>query len=469
MPVIQVDDQRYALKPGQTRLGGGSGVDVPVAGADALGVQAIVELASNNQVVIRRATADSSVRVNGVLLGVEPTPLIHGDKVEIGGRELLFADDAKAGATQFVSGGELAALVQKRAGAGRATTATGGRLISLVDGKEYAIPAAGISIGRDAASGIVVPQTEVSRHHADVLPAENGYVVHDRSTNGVFVNGERIEGSRLLGRADVVRIGSEEFRFYADLAPVVPKTPTPPAGALPAKPAAPAPAKPAEPAAPAPVQPSQPPAMPTPTPEPAPVPRPAPTPSPVPQPPAPRAAAAAVDPRRVIATLEIVNEGIDKGKKFELRDPLVHVGRGGHNDVVVADDSVSETHAKLQRRDDGWYIVDLGSTNGTYVAGTRIAEERRIEGTPDLRFGGIKMSFRPAAAAAEEGKGTRLIASVPADRAKAREHTSPAPAPAPVSTPVASPDRGAARGISVWIWVVAVVAIAAVAYFLLRG
>lgn len=469
MPVIQVDDQRYALKPGQTRLGGGSGVDVPLAGADALGVQAIVELAGNNQVVIRRAAADANVRVNGVMLGVEPTPLIHGDKVEIGGRELLFADDAKAGATQFVSGGELAALVQKRAGSGRATTATGGRLISLVDGKEYAIPGSGISIGRDAASGIVVPQTEVSRHHADVAPVENGYVVRDHSTNGVFVNGERIEGERLLARADVVRIGTEEFRFYADLAPAAPKSATPPAAAIPQEPAAPPPARPAAPPAPAPVQPSEPPTAPKPMPEPAAVPRPAPTPSPVPQPPVSRAAAAATDPRRVLATLEIVNEGINKGTRFEIRDPLVHVGRGSHNDVVIADDSVSETHAKLQRRDDTWYIVDLGSTNGTYVAGNRIAEERRIEGAPDLRFGGVKMAFRPAAAAAEEAKGTRLIASVPADRAKAREQASPAPAPAPVSTPVRSPDEGESRGIPVWIWVVAVVAIAAVAYFALKG
>lgn len=167
--------------------------------------------------------------------------------------------------------------------------------------------------------------------------------------------------------------------------------------------------------------------------------------------------------------MEVLNEGINKGLRFELRDPLIHVGRGAHNDVAIADDSVSETHAKLQRRDDTWYVVDLGSTNGTYVAGKRITEEQRVEGASDLRFGGVKLAFRPVAApaAAAEAKGTRTIASMPADRAqKSREPiTAPARSSAPVQAP---PERGASRGLPFWIWVVALVAIAA-AFFALRG
>jgi hypothetical protein len=33
----------------------------------------------------------------------------------------------------------------------------------------------------------------------------------------VFVNGDRVKYSALLGRGDVIRLGSEEFRFYADV------------------------------------------------------------------------------------------------------------------------------------------------------------------------------------------------------------------------------------------------------------
>ena len=89
------------------------------------------------------------------------------------------------------------------------------------------------------------------------------------------------------------------------------------------------------------------------------------------------------DPRPVLPVLETLNEGPAKGTRTPLRTPLAHVGRGAHNDVRLDDESVSETHAKLQHREDGWYVVDMGSTNGTYVGGTRLTGERKLEGSPD--------------------------------------------------------------------------------------
>jgi hypothetical protein len=254
MPVIQVNDKQHTLKPGQTRVGAGPGVDVTVSNDVALGLQAVLELVGNNQVIIRRARDGANVRVNGIALGVEPTPLIHGDKVEVAGTEILFSEDKKVGATQFVSAGDIASIAAKRAGPARATGTTGGRLVSLVDGKEYQIPSEGITFGREAGSDVVVAQPEVSRKHASIAPAENGYVLQDHSTNGIWVNGTRVQGSQLLARADVVRVGGEEFRFYADVAPIAAK-PTP-AGA-PAQPAAPAP-RPAPAPAPAPFTPPKP-------------------------------------------------------------------------------------------------------------------------------------------------------------------------------------------------------------------
>ena len=219
MPVIQVKDKQHALQPGQTRIGAGPGVDVTVSSDEAIGVQAVLDLGSDNQVVIRRARDGAVVRVNGVVLGVEPTPLMHGDKVDVGGTEILFSEDKKVGATQFVSASDVASIAAKRSGPARATASTGGRLVSLVDGKEYQIPAAGVVFGREAGSDVVVAQPEVSRRHASIAPSENGYVLQDLSTNGIWVNGERVQGSHLLARSDVVRVGTEEFRFYADVAP----------------------------------------------------------------------------------------------------------------------------------------------------------------------------------------------------------------------------------------------------------
>jgi pSer/pThr/pTyr-binding forkhead associated (FHA) protein len=186
--------------------------------------------------------------VNGVALA-EPTPLIHGDKVDVAGTEVFFSEDKKVGATAFVSAKEVAGIVSKRSGSSRATGTTGGRIVSLVDGKEYQIPAHGISFGREAGSDVVVAQAEVSRKHASIAPTENGYVITDHSTNGIWVNGTRVQSSQLLARSDVVRVGSEEFRFYADVAgskptpgvgsaqPGPPPTPRPPANQAAANPA----------------------------------------------------------------------------------------------------------------------------------------------------------------------------------------------------------------------------------------
>ena len=272
MPVIKINGQQYALQPGQNRLGGGTTADVAIGGFQ--GIQAIVDLSGDGRATIRKAGGDG-IRVNGTDLA-QPMPLIHGDKVEIGGTEMFFADDVKqGGSTQFVSAADVAAVVAKRSGPARGTLSSGGRLVSLVDGKEYAIPEEGITIGRDASADIVVAQTAVSRRHAQVIAAASGYVVNDLSTNGIFVNGEKVASGHALSRADVIRVGTEEFRFYADLAkagamappakpgmpfqaePTLPVRHMPasaaPPSAPPARPVAPPPAAapPAPPAAPA--------------------------------------------------------------------------------------------------------------------------------------------------------------------------------------------------------------------------
>jgi hypothetical protein len=218
MPVIQVNNQKYSLRVGTTLVGAGGDADVPVPAHEALGVQAVVEVGPDRSASIRRASPAAVVRVNGVALGVEPTPLLHGDRVEVAGHELLFAEDNRAGATQYLQAREPAETAPHWTGSDAATGATGGRLVSLVHGREYTIPATGVVIGRDAGCDVVVPQADVSRRHAEIVPAQSGYVLTDLSTNGVLVNGSRVKYSVLLKRGDVIRLGSEELRFDADAA-----------------------------------------------------------------------------------------------------------------------------------------------------------------------------------------------------------------------------------------------------------
>ncbi len=416
MAVLQLKDKQYHLSEGTIRIGAGADADVVLPTDVALGVQALIERTGDHAVAIRRAAPQSDVRVNGVLLGPEPTPLMHGDKVEVAGVELRFADESKRGATHYSSveavpptGGT------RRIGAARAVAPSGGRLVSLVDGKEYAVPDNGLVIGRDAGCDVVVPRNEVSRRHAELAPTEDGYVVRDTSSNGVYVNGDRIQGSHRLARADVIRVGGEEFRFYADVL-----NPTPPSMNISTKEGV--------------VLRSD--------------------------SPAPSLADTLFNQRLVatpmepLAVLEVLNEGPSKGIRYAIRTPLAQVGRGANNDVRLSDESVSEVHAKLQRRDDGWYVVDMDSTNGTYVGGSRVAGERRLDAVPDVRFGGVKLRFVPAGAEPGEGSST--------PRVEERKPKSSAGAPA-----VADPTPAA--GTSRLLWVLLAVVVGLAVFFLLRG
>lgn len=323
MAYVQVGGRHYPLAIGENGIGTSPATQVPLG--EGAGVVATILVAESGEAVIRAAT-DAVVTVNGVQLGPEPTPLLHGDKIDIGAQELYFGDDRKGGNTRFVTAvrrpdeAVRSAELERRDG-GRAT---GGRLISLVDGREYAVPEGGLTVGRDAACDVVVPTGDVSRRHAIIAPGPDGYTVTDTSTNGLSVNGIAVTSSGRLVRGDVLTIGTEDFRFYADAAPPV---------------------------------------------------------------------------RPLLATLEVTSVGLMHGTTYEVRSPLTHIGRGPYNDVVLADESVSDLHAKLQRRQTGWVVVDMGSTNGTYVGGRRILGEAPLEGAPDLRVGGIKFIFKPSAAA----------------------------------------------------------------------
>jgi hypothetical protein len=55
------------------------------------------------------------------------------------------------------------------------------------------------------------------------------------------------------------------------------------------------------------------------------------------------------------------------------RDEIV-IGRGPECDFVIPDRQVSRKHARVYRKDDGFYLVDLGSKNGTYHNGNAIDE-----------------------------------------------------------------------------------------------
>jgi len=79
-------------------------------------------------------------------------------------------------------------------------------------------------------------------------------------------------------------------------------------------------------------------------------------------------------------------------KTFPIRPGLAYVGRSTANDIVINDPTISQRHASLEYSRSGVFLIDLGSTNGTYVAGQPIKE--RWHGVQDsLQFGGVHCLF----------------------------------------------------------------------------
>jgi transcriptional regulator with GAF, ATPase, and Fis domain len=69
-----------------------------------------------------------------------------------------------------------------------------------------------------------------------------------------------------------------------------------------------------------------------------------------------------------------VNTGEAKGQSCELAERSIWIGTAPDNDLVVPDKTVSRRHVELQLREEGIFLRDLGSTNGTFFEGARIKE-----------------------------------------------------------------------------------------------
>lgn len=67
-----------------------------------------------------------------------------------------------------------------------------------------------------------------------------------------------------------------------------------------------------------------------------------------------------------------VTEGRLAGTIIPLRPSGILIGRNPECALVLDDDFASGRHARLFPRADGWFVEDLGSTNGTFMGGTRL-------------------------------------------------------------------------------------------------
>jgi len=100
-------------------------------------------------------------------------------------------------------------------------------------GRVYELQQEEVYIGRDVNNDVVINDAEVSRKHARLILRSGGYVLEDiGSTNGTFVNGERLMGPHMLRPGETITLGEKvrmafESGFDAD-ATVVAEAAQPP-------------------------------------------------------------------------------------------------------------------------------------------------------------------------------------------------------------------------------------------------
>ena len=342
MSFLVIARERYPLRIGENTLGGRGAGSVAAPALAGLPVFAIISVIPGTPVSIRAAGSNLPVRVEGYVLGSEPRQLRHGARIEVRDCRMRYGELSLVDSTSSVVGigveeeappPAIPPVLPDRDEASEFAA----RLIDLERGAVYGVPASGLHIGRDPVCQVVLPSTAVSRQHALIAPSTHGYVLTDRSTNGVLANGAKVHGSRQLAQGDIIRIGEHDFRFEVVSPPVEDK----------------------------PKDPSR---------------------------------------RAPIAILEVLSDGPLKGARLPVERPVVHIGRSAENDLRIADDSVSGAHATLLRRGSIWHLIDLASTNGTFVDGKRIENEAVIQGPTELRLGGVRLLFRPSPKVVESDK-----------------------------------------------------------------
>ncbi|MDQ2923723.1 MAG: FHA domain-containing protein [Candidatus Dormibacteraeota bacterium] len=75
-----------------------------------------------------------------------------------------------------------------------------------------------------------------------------------------------------------------------------------------------------------------------------------------------------------------MESGPDAGHSHRAGDRALRLGRSPDNDIILRDPATSGHHARVERRGDQFWIVDLGSTNGTLVNGEPVQEKELSNG-----------------------------------------------------------------------------------------
>ena len=208
-------------------------------------------------------------------------------------------------------------------------------------------------IGREADNDIMLDDMRASRHHVQIR-WDHGHVrLRDLgSMNGTFVNQQAVRGATILTSGDIIEIGAQRFRFE-QLAAESDRRNTPavveetrkmagtgrPAGQL--------------------------------------------------------------TPRLLPALKLLALNGQATGQEWDVRGAVMILGRDQGCDICLPDDSVSRQHAQIVRQQDGYFLSDLQSRNGTCINDAPLSQPTPIRAGDLLQLGAIVLRCEAASSASQ--------------------------------------------------------------------
>ena len=97
-------------------------------------------------------------------------------------------------------------------------------------------------------------------------------------------------------------------------------------------------------------------------------------------------------PRRLLV---VASPELQEGQTIEVAAPTT-VGRDAHSGIRLdRDEFASATHARIEPRPDGAWVDDLGSTNGTFVNGTKLKRAQLAKVGDVIRIGATELQVQP--------------------------------------------------------------------------
>jgi signal transduction histidine kinase/pSer/pThr/pTyr-binding forkhead associated (FHA) protein len=98
-----------------------------------------------------------------------------------------------------------------------------------------------------------------------------------------------------------------------------------------------------------------------------------------------------------VASLFVI-QGRDQGRRFELNDRALSIGRDAANRIRLSDTEVSRRHAELRQTEEGYLWVDLDSSNGSFINSVRV-DQHRLRSGDRVQVGRTLMIFTDSASA----------------------------------------------------------------------